>query len=95
MKTFPALAIAALVLVQTGCTSNRTQGMATTCQSLLEQDETSSDRRFIREADKQLAALNEPSNKLTRALRDIQDKDALIYKPQLEQCLLMLKSRQS
>lgn len=95
MKTLAALAFAALVLGQTGCTSNRTHDMAATCQSLVDHDETSSDRRFIREADKQLAALNEPSNKLTRALRDIQDKDAMIYKSQLEQCLLMLKSRQS
>ena len=94
MKPRPAWVIAASVLALSGCIGDRTQNMVRTCQSLLETDDMSSDKRFIRDAEKQLATLNAASNSITGAVRDLQDKNAMTYRPQLEECLGMLKSRQ-
>jgi len=94
MKTIYVLAVTALVLCSSGCMSDRTKNMANTCQDLLDQGDQTGLRTFIKDAEKQLASLNAPPNKLSAALRDIQDHDALTYKPALEQCLWQLKSRQ-
>ena len=95
MRPICLLIIAALMLGSTGCMSDRTKNMTDTCQNLLDQSDKSSARRFIRDADRQLEMLNKPQNRITKALRDIQDHDALTYKPALEACLWQLKSRQS
>lgn len=95
MKPTPALAIAFVALLATGCMNDRTRSMTQTCQSLLGDDDRSNDRRFIREAEQQLASLDKPGNRMTKAIRDLQDKDAMAYKSALRECLWMLKSRQS
>ncbi len=94
MKPAMALIVIAFALAATGCIGERTQNMAQTCQGLLEQDGQPNARTFIQDAEKQLAALDKPRNKLTAYLRDLQDPDAMTYKPALEQCLWLLKSRQ-
>lgn len=95
MKTMPAIVVAILALGSTGCVGDRTRNMAETCQHLLEGGGQTSTRTFLRDAEAQLASLEEPSGKLAGYLRDLQDPDAMKYKPALEQCLLLLKSRGS
>jgi hypothetical protein len=92
MRLVHAMLIAAIVLCCSGCMSDRTKNMATTCQDLLASNEQASVSRFIREADEQLATLNEPQNKLTMAVRDMQDRESGTYMPVLEQCVAQLKS---
>ena len=97
MEPLRALALMALlialVLGPSGCMNDRTQNMTRTCKSLLEQDDTSSDKRFIRDAEEQLESLKQPENRVTDAVRDLRDRNAMAYKAELEQCLWMLKSR--
>lgn len=94
MKSIYAVFIACLVLVSGGCVNNRTENMAATCQSLLDDNDQASNIRFIRDAEEQLASLNGPKSKLTAARLNLQDKDAMKYKPALEHCIWQLKSRQ-
>ena len=84
----------ALVLGTAGCTNNRTEQMAVTCQSRLEDSDRTNDKRFLRDADEQLAALRKPSNRLEAFRRNIEDHDAMKFKQALEECVLQLKSRQ-
>lgn len=94
MKPATSLIVIAFALTATGCIGERTRAMARTCQGLLEQDAQPNARTFIRDAEKQLASLAKPRNKLTAYLRDLQDPEAMAYKPAIEQCLWLLKSRQ-
>ena len=94
MKPAIALIVVAFALAATGCIGERTKNMAQTCQGLLEQDGPQNARTFIQDAEKQLATLGKPRNKLIGYLRDLQDPDAMTYRPALEQCLWLLKSRQ-
>lgn len=95
MRTFFTLVIAVLALATTGCTGDQTSLMAQSCQDLLAQDDSSGTQRFIRAAEERIASLNEPQNKLTTFVRDLQDPDALTHKKALEQCLWQLKARES
>ncbi len=95
MKLFVALIVSVLALGTTGCMSDQTKNMAETCQDLLEQSDPSDVRGFVEDAQEQLASLNKPGNKVTAYLRDLQDPEAMTYKPALEQCLWLLKSRQT
>ena len=95
MKLLIALIIAVLALGSTGCMSDKTKNMAETCQDLLEQSNPSDARTFIQDAREQIASLNKPQNKVTGYLRDLQDPEAVTYKPALEQCLWLLESRQT
>lgn len=95
MRPTYLLVISALILGSSGCMSDRTKNMTDTCQNLLEHNDQSNARRFVRDAERQLEVLNKPQNRFTKVLRDIQDHDALTFKPALEECLWQLKSRQS
>ena len=95
MKFFIALIVAVFALGSTGCMSDQTKNMAETCQDLLEHGDLSDVRTFIQDAQEQLASLNKPGNKVTTYLRNLQDPEAMTYKPALEQCLWLLKSRQT
>lgn len=95
MKAVIALIVAMLALGSTGCMSDQTKNMAETCQNLLEQGDPSNVRTFIQDAQDQLASLNKPGNKVITYLRDLQDPEAMTYKPVLEQCLWLLKSHQT
>lgn len=94
MKPATTWIVAAFALAATGCMSERTKNMAQTCQALLEQGGQANAKTFIQDAEHQLTALGKPRNKVTAYLRDLQDPDAMTYKPELEQCLWLLKSRQ-
>jgi len=94
MKRTLVLTMVAFALAATGCVGDRTQNMAQTCQRLLEQDGQTNARTFIQDAEKQIATLGKPRNKLTAYLLGLQDPEAMTYKPALEQCLWLLKSRQ-
>ena len=94
MKLFVALLVAILALSTTGCMSDQTKNMAETCQSLLEQGDPSDVRTFIQDAEAQLASLKKP-NKITAYVQSIQDPEAMKYKPVLEQCVWLLKYRQT
>lgn len=74
--------------------SDQTKNMAETCQDLLEQGDRSDVRSFIQDAEQQLSSLDKPQNKAATLLRNLQDPEAMAYKPALEQCLWLLKSRQ-
>ncbi len=95
MKLFSTLIIATVVLSTSGCMSDPTELMVESCQHLLGQDDVSGTRRFVTAAEERIAALNEPANRLTTFVRDLQDPDAMTHKPALEQCLWQLKARQS
>ena len=95
MRTFCALVIAIMVIGSSGCLNDRTNSMLTTCQSLLGDDDHTGDKRFIRDAEEQLASLKKPQNRMTAGLRDLQDHDAMTLKPALEECLFQIKARQS
>jgi hypothetical protein len=95
MKLSTTSIFAVLVLGSTGCMSDQTRSMAETCQGLRERSDRSDVRSFIQDAEKQLSSLNKPQNKASIFLRDLQDPEAMTYKPALEQCLWLLKSRQS
>lgn len=93
LRRATATTIVVFGLVVTGCVGDRTKNMAQTCQGLLEQDERNA-RTFIQDAEKQIAMLGKPRNKITAYLHDLQDPDAMTHKSELEQCLWLLKSRQ-
>ena len=95
MKLFVALIVAVFALGITGCVSDKTKNMTATCQALLERGDRSGVTTFIQDAEQQIAALDEPSNKVTAYLRDLQDPEAMAYKHELAQCLWLLKSRQT
>ena len=95
MKAFVASLIALLVVASTGCMGDQTRLMAESCQNMLYHDDLAGAKSFIRDAEEQVAALNGPQNKFTRLVRSLQDPQAMTFKPALEQCLWMLKSRQS
>ena len=95
MKLFIALIVTFLALGTTGCMSDQTKNMAETCQDLLDQGNLSDVRTFIQDAQEQLASLDKPGNRVTTYLRDLQDPEAMTYKPALQQCLWLLKSRQT
>ena len=94
MKPAIAPITVAFALAATGCVGDRTQNMAQTCQRLLEQDGQANARAFIQDAEKQIATLGKPRNKFIAYLLSLQDPEAMTYKPALEQCLWLLKSRQ-
>lgn len=94
MKPVIALIVTAFGLTATGCIGERTKNMTQTCQSLLEQDGQWNARTFIQDAEKQIALLGKPRNKFAAYLLELQDPEAMIHKPALEQCLWLLKSRQ-
>lgn len=94
MKPSITLIVIAFALAATGCVGDRTKAMVQTCQSLLEQDGQTNARTFIQDAEKQIAVLGKPRNKVTAYLLELQDPEAMTYKPALEQCLWLLKSRQ-
>jgi hypothetical protein len=95
IRKIPLLVVVhVLVLGSAGCTNNRTEHLALACQGLLEDSDRSNDRRFLREADAQLAALRKPPGRLEAFRRDIEDHDAMKFKQALEECVWQLKSRQ-
>ncbi len=94
MKPAIALKFAAFALTATGCVGDRTKNMAQACQGLLLEDGQRNARTFIQDAEKQIAMLGTPRNKLTAYLLELQDPDAMTHKAALEQCLWLLKSRQ-
>jgi cell division protein FtsB len=95
MKPAIAPIVVAFSLAATGCIGDRTRNMAEACQGLLEQEGARSNARtFIQDAEKQLAYLGRPTNKLAAYVRDLQDPEAMTHKAALEQCLWLLKSRE-
>lgn len=86
--------VSALVLGSAGCTNNRTENMAATCQSLLQDSDRSNDKRFLHDADEQLESLRTPPNRLEAFRRNLEDHDALKFKQALEECVWQLKARQ-
>ncbi len=95
MRTRYLLVIAIMVLGSSGCLNDRTRNMVTTCQSLLGDNDHTGDKRFIRDAEEQLASLKKPQNRIAAGLRDLQDQDAMTFRPALEECLWQIKARQS
>ena len=95
MKLFVALIILFTLLSISGCMGDRTKNMAEACQNLLVQNDRSEVRAFIKDGEKQLSALNKPHNEVTAYLRNLEDPEAMTHKPALEQCLWLLKSRQT
>ena len=95
MKLSVALIILFTSLSISGCMGDRTKNMAEACQNLLVQNDRSEVRAFIKDGEKQLSALNKPHNEVTAYLRNLEDPDAMTHKPALEQCLWLLKSRQT
>jgi hypothetical protein len=84
-----------LAFATVGCVADRTRAMAASCQLLLDSSDQPAPRTFIHDAEQQLASLESPGNALTDFVRGLHDPDAMTYKPALEQCLWLLKSRQS
>ena len=95
MKLFVALIILFTSLSISGCMGDRTKNMAEACQNLLLQNDRSEIRAFIKDGEEQLSALNKPHNEVTAYLRNLEDPEAMTHKPALEQCLWLLKSRQT
>ena len=95
MKVFLALIVLFTSLSISGCIGDRTKNMAEACQNLLVQNDRSEVRAFIKDGEGQLSALNRPNNEITAYLRNLQDPDAMTHKPALEECLWLLKSRQT
>lgn len=95
MKLSTALIFTVAAVSCAGCMSDRTKSMAETCQDLLEQGDKSSIRTFIQDAQEQVESLDKPGNKVTAYMRNLQDPEALSYKPVLVQCLWRLKSSQT
>ena len=95
MKWFALLLAAALPLGATGCMNDQTKRMAESCQDWLQRPDKLGLKSFIQDADKQIASLNKPQNKVMLYFRDPLDPDALKYKPSLEQCVWLLKYRQT
>lgn len=93
MKSAIALIVVAFAFAATGCAGDRTRNMAQTCQRLLDEDGQTNARSFIQDAEKQIAMLGKPRNKLTAYLLGLQDPEAMTHKAALEQCLWLLKSR--
>ncbi len=93
MKAWVSLATAISILCVAGCMSDRTKGMTEACQGLLEQGERQDAGTFIRDAEAHISSLDKPRNKASAYLLDLQDPDAGVYRPALEQCLWRLKSR--
>ena len=95
MKLSVALIILFTSLSISCCMGDRTKNMAEACQNLLVQNDRSEVRAFIKDGEKQLSALNKPHNEVTAYLRNLQDPEAMTHKPALEECLWLLKSRQT
>ena len=95
MKKVTRLAILFAVISQTGCMNDQTKAMAQTCQSLLDSSDQSAPRTFIEDAEARVASLSKPQSKLLAYARDLQDPEAVKYKPALEQCVSQLKYRQA
>ena len=95
MKLFVALIILFTSLSISGCIGDQTKNMEEACQNLLVQNGRSEVQAFIKDVEEQLSALNRPNNEVTAYLRNLQDPEAMTHKPALEQCLWLLKSRQT
>ena len=95
MKWFALFLAAALPLGTTGCMNDQTKRMAESCQDWLQRPDKLGLKSFIQDADKQIASLNKRQNKVMLYFRDLLDPDALKYKPSLEQCVWLLKYRQT
>lgn len=93
MRSLSALIIAASVLGSSGCMNDRTKAMASTCQDLLDSNDQTNVTRFVREAEEQIASLDGRQHRISLALRNLQDRDAMAYVPALKGCLEQLKSR--
>lgn len=91
MNAIRALPFALLALVVGGCVRDETRLMAATCEKILAQDARSGIDAFLRDADARLAALEAPRNRFDKLVRDVQDPQAMAYKPALEYCLAQLK----
>ena len=90
--------VAVIVLVSlmaTGCMNTRTRGMVERCQSLLEARDATASRVFIKEAEEHLAASKEPPGRWRQLVANLQDEGAHDARPELEQCLWLLKYRQA
>ena len=95
MNKMTGLATICLAIGLTGCTIDKTEAMAQSCQSLLDSPDEPAPRTFIEDAEARVTSLSEPQNKLLAYAREIQDPDAMKYKPALEHCLLQLKYQQA
>jgi hypothetical protein len=83
-----------LVIGSAGCTDNRTESMAATCQNLLDDSDHGNDKRFLRDADEQLEALRMPPVRVEAFRRSLEDRDAMKFRQALQECVWQLKSRQ-
>ena len=95
MKQITGLTISFIVLGLTGCMNDQTKAMAEVCQQILEQTDQRAPVTFIEDAESRIASLSKPQNKLLTYARDLQDPEAMTYKPLLEQCLSQVKQRQA
>ena len=93
MKKITGLIIFVVVLGLTGCMNDQTKAMAEVCQQILESNDQSAPIPFMEDAEARIAALSKPQNKLLSYARDLQDPEAMTYKPVLEQCVSQIKQR--
>ena len=94
MRSFRAMSVAILALTCGGCAIDQTRTMSEACQQLLMTRDPSGTESFLRNAERRLEDLARPTSWLGKRLRELQDPDALEYKPALEQCVWRLKSLQ-
>ena len=93
MKKITGLTISVAFLGLTGCMNDQTKAMAEVCQQILESSDQPAPITFMEDAEARIAALSKPQNKLLSYARDLQDPEAMTYKPALEQCVSQLKQR--
>ena len=91
MKAIQMVPFALLVVALGGCVRDETRLMAATCENILAQDSPSGIDSFLRDAEARLAALEGPPNRLEKLVRELQDPEAMKYRPALEYCLVQLK----
>lgn len=95
MKKITGLATIFVAIGLTGCMNDQTEAMAQSCQAFLDTPDDLAPRTFLEKAEARVASLSKPQNKLLAYAREIQDPDAMKYKPALEHCLSQLKYRQA
>lgn len=81
-----------LVLALTSCVGDETRAMTTSCERMLAQGDASGSDALLRDARAKLAELDQPSNAISRHLRNLQDPDALVHRDALRECIWRLQS---
>lgn len=81
-----------LALALTGCMGDETRAMTASCERMLVQGDASGSDALLRDARAKLASLDQPSNAITRFLRNLQEPDALAHRDALRECLWRLQS---